>query len=375
MYTDIKLFDEKQRTLEGPAKYNADPYEYYNNSIRPEVGRVREIMESWFQEYPYEEKTDLKSRFQASFDAAFFELFIYTIFTRLGYNLQIHPELPESLKRPDYLATKDGNEIYIEVKHLTTLTQLEQAAERKKNVVLDSIDRVDSSKFLLMLDEITFKDGSQPSGKGIIKYFDNELSKIDADEYTKLLTEHGFDGINPIVYDDDKITIKVKLLPKVLGLRGTKSRSIGTHPVKMLIGNDSDNIKSALQVKATKYGDLNKPFIICINKQSVGLDIFEVNESLYGSLTYSWSTDPENRDEKLTYDGTGLFGNRNNPRFTRLSGVYFTNCNTANLCTTAEHVFKHNLFAKHPVQLTLNNPIKELLGLNHDYPFDFPHGQ
>ena len=72
------------------------------------------------------------------------------MFTELGYTLEIHPEIPGTSKHPDFLAKKGGDHFYIEVKHMTMLSQNEQSLERRKNAVLDAINKTDASNFLLM---------------------------------------------------------------------------------------------------------------------------------------------------------------------------------------------------------------------------------
>jgi hypothetical protein len=94
---DMSLFEKKERTLDGPAKYNVDTYQYYNDSARQDMEVIRQLLEKWFSHYPDDEKQDLKTRFQASFDAAFYELYIYTLFTKLGFSLSIHPDIPGTL--------------------------------------------------------------------------------------------------------------------------------------------------------------------------------------------------------------------------------------------------------------------------------------
>lgn len=366
----MQLFDKKERTLQGPANYNADIYAYYNDSARADIGHVRAQLESWFANYPENEKEELKSRVKATFNPAIFELFIFALFMELGFSLEIHPEIAGTTKRPDYLARRDSDLFYIEVKYMTMLSQSEQALERRKNAVLDAINKIDASNFLLKLEEISFLDNSQPSGKEIIRFFNKKLATYNPDDFTEHLMQYGFDGMPEIIYEDDKVKIKTKLLPKSPLLRGTKSRSIGTHPSVTQIGNDSEDIKGSLETKATRYGNLNAPFIICLNKQSVGLDLIEVQEALYGSLQISWSDNPNNRDERMEFTGNGFFGSQQNPKFTRVSGVYITNANTANLATTAEHAFRHNPLAKHPIDLIIDRSIKELLHIAEDYPFN-----
>ena len=254
--------------------------------------------------------------------------------------------------------------------HMTMLSQDEQSLDRRKNTLLDSLNKVDASNFLLKLDTIIFKDNSQPSGKSIIRFFNDVVARHNPDEYTDLLTYNGFENMPKIVYDDDKVTIDMQLLPKSPIHRGTKSRSIATHPSVIQIGNDSEDIIGSLETKAIRYGQLNAPYIICLNKQSVSLDIIEVQEALYGSLQVSWSVNPANRDEKPELAGNGFFGDKHNPKFTRVSGVYITNANTANLTTTAGHTFRHNPFAKYPVDLVITDSIHEILDLPENYPFN-----
>lgn len=304
-----------------------------------------------------------------AFDPAFYELYIFILFTRLGYTLTVHPEVLGTKRHPDYLATKDEEIFYIEVKHMTMLSHDEQALERRRNTLLDSLNKVTASNFLLKLDTMLFKDSSQPSGKAIIQFFNEIVAGHNPDEYATLLINSGFDAMPEIVYEDDKVKIEAQLLPKSPMHRGTKSRSIGTFPSVTQIRNDSENIISSLETKAIRYGQLNAPYIICLNKQSVSLDIIEVQEALYGSLQVSWSENPANRDEKLEFAGNGFFGSKHNPKFTRVSGVYISNSNTANLSSTADHAFRHNPFAKHAINLTISQSVKEILNIPDNYPY------
>ena len=94
------LFDSFERTCLEFAKHNDNTYEYYNNSARTDMSKVRDTLERWFYNYPEEEKKELKSRFKKDFDSSFYELFLYELFCKLGYNITIHPDLASSPKKP-----------------------------------------------------------------------------------------------------------------------------------------------------------------------------------------------------------------------------------------------------------------------------------
>ncbi len=334
------------------------------------MANIRKLLEDWFAIYPESEKLDLKRRFKAAFDHAFFELYIFGLFTNLGYTLNVHPEILGTAKRPDFLAEKGATRAYIEVKHIMMKSQKEQALERKKNALLDSIDKVDASNFLIVLREIVFKSDVQPSGRNVIRFLNKVISQLDPDIYGQQLLENGPNGSQKIVYEDNDVKIGLWLMPKVPSRRGTNSRSIGAHPSVTQIGNDSESIREALENKATRYGILNTPYIICLNKQGVGLDKLEIQEALYGDLRYSWSENPISEDGKLELSGNGFFGSKTNPKFTRVSGVYVTNANTANLTHTADHVFRHNPFATFKLDLSIKQPIAETFKISPGYPYN-----
>lgn len=87
------LFDSIERTYLEAAKHNENTYDYYNISARTDITKVRDALEGWFSGYPKEEKKELKSRFKKDFDSAFYELFLYELFSKLGYKIIIHPDL------------------------------------------------------------------------------------------------------------------------------------------------------------------------------------------------------------------------------------------------------------------------------------------
>ncbi len=367
----MNLFDQKQRTLLGPAENNADTYNYYNDSARKDVGIVRNLIERWFEKYPQEEKDEMKARFKVTFNDTFYELYIFTLFSALGYNLTIHPEIPDTKKKPDFMAQKGDDFFYIEVKYITMLSQSEKGQKRRENELLDGLNKIDATNFMLSLKEITFKDQSQPSNKLIINHYNKLIRGLDPDAYTEQMEKMGYRGLPVFNYEDDKVKISLTLLPKVAHKRGIQSRAIASFPFITQIGNDSSDIKVALERKAGRYGQFNAPYIICLNKQSISLDIIEFQESLYGSPVITWSTDPTNRDEKLELAGNGFFGSAQNKKATRVSGIYLTNVNTANLASTADHAFLHNKFAQYLIDLNITTQIKDILKINENYPYNY----
>ena len=364
----MPLFDQKIRTLQGPAIGNFDQYTYYNESARPEIANIRDLLESWYTPYPESDKVDLKQRLRVAFAPTFFEIYIFALFHHLGYKLEPHPIMPGTPKHPDYRASKGTDSFILEVKQLSIGSETVLALERRTNTLREAIEKVDASNFLISIHKILFKSNEQPRGKTIIKEISDKLKDLDPDQLSR-------DGvsISLLTYEDDKVYISYQPMPKAPKYRGTKSRAIGVIHGELQIGNDSETIRGAVQGKALRYGTIDTPYIVCINKQSVYLDQIEVNEAWYGDLAATHSTTPQNKNHRLQFMGNGAFGNQNNPKLTRLSGVYVTNCNTANLSSTAEHVLKQNLYAQRPCNSELKiineKKIKQILNIPDGYPY------
>ena len=111
------LFDSTERIYLEAARHNENVYDYYNTSARTDIAIIRNTLENRFLNYPENEKKELKNRFKKDFDSAFYELF-----SKLGYEITIHPDLPSSPKRPDFLICRNDLEIYVEAKVVTNKT-------------------------------------------------------------------------------------------------------------------------------------------------------------------------------------------------------------------------------------------------------------
>jgi hypothetical protein len=61
----ITLFDRFARTETGLSEYGRGLFDWWNASARPEVARLREMVEGWFQRLPDHEKPALEAEGQS----------------------------------------------------------------------------------------------------------------------------------------------------------------------------------------------------------------------------------------------------------------------------------------------------------------------
>lgn len=93
----------------GARKSAYSEYYYFNRSFNPYAQQVRNVCDEWYALYPKQNKNkkmvkDFKSDDDAVHFGAFFELLIYTVLCKLGYEIEIEPKVDIKGKCPDFLA-------------------------------------------------------------------------------------------------------------------------------------------------------------------------------------------------------------------------------------------------------------------------------
>ena len=197
---------------------------------------------------------------------------------------------------------------------------------KKQNLMdnlVNQLQKINSPNCWLGIRDIKFKNGNQPATKKIKKLIEEKLAEIDPDLLANKLI-HNPMGFNRINYEDVNVRIELVVLPKQEEARGDK----GIRPIGFQYGgvnitsttSDSDLIGESFKMKATRYGKLNKPFLICIN-----LDHLKFNL---------------NHDVNWAFINDGFFS-ENIKKFTRTSGVLITRFNPSNLFSSGHRLIVH----------------------------------
>jgi len=145
----IKLFEYITRNDLNYAKENENPYNFYDRSAIPNFITVRDLMNKWFDEFPNGEKVELKQRFKKNFYPTFYELFLFHLFKNLGFSIQIHPKVPNSTHRPDFLIKKGELEVYVEAKVDKDKSHKEEAKARKEAEFYDQLGKLETNGFYI----------------------------------------------------------------------------------------------------------------------------------------------------------------------------------------------------------------------------------
>lgn len=339
----IKLFGNTIEYIDGPSSNNENSFNYYHKSNRVDMKIIRNTMEAWFSKYPEIEKNELKIRFKKDFDSAFFELFLYELFKKLGYEIIIHPELKNSTKRPDFLIIKNGKQTYVEAKICFDKSEDEMALENLQNEFYDQLNKVKIKGFLLAIEEVNFITKKQPRVKELIAKIENEVAKLDPVLISRSMKKHGFELCPKIEFENKDFNIIVKPIPLTESEKDTTSENpIGMFPSEFFWGGGEDSLRQSILKKSNRYGKFEIPYVICINalgKKTSGKT--DIENLVWGSLQYTFSSNPNERNGKLTRKNDGIFFNSGKAQLKNVSGLIFTKIFPSNIPNAKYWMYKN----------------------------------
>lgn len=119
--------------------------------------------------------------------------------------------MKDSQNKPDFLLAKNKKKIYVEAKIEYNLSDKLQKERNSKDHLLDSINRIKSNKYRIVLLTKERLSENQPSIKGFRKCLEKQFSKLD---YVKVkeLTQKGIQFLETHKYKDNDLYIKYKII-------------------------------------------------------------------------------------------------------------------------------------------------------------------
>lgn len=344
------LFEDKTRDYMGIAFPSESVFDFFDRSGTDWAESIRSYLNVWIANYPSDDVKSLISRLKnREFDSAFHELFIHELFNQLGYQLEPHPDLGHTSKRPEFRFSKNSEIGYIESKLVTEKATDEGAIEQIKSNIKDKINkRVKSKDFFISISELTIKDRSEISSfnelcQKLQEYLDSRNPDIPFYDNLRTTT----DSPKPYFeYENNNLYIQIGLISKPIEMRSEGDSIIGLFNSGVKWMNTPEAIKSSIHKKASRYGELNAPYIITLNMtESFSYSDIDVENALYGDTAQDFFTGTVERFPN------GAFGISENPKYTRVSGVLFSNAHYMNV-NQLKLKYYRNPFAEFPYTFT-----------------------
>ena len=347
----MTLFDDRDSL--GPARYAESHFAYLDRSARRSSVAVRELMESWYAQYPSHAQRQLRSRIRQrddqQFTAAFFELYCHALLEYFGYHVTVLDAQGDSRsKTPDFLVVAASGQEFLLEATLASDVPKERAARLKLiDQAYDALNRVHSPDFFLRVD-VHGEAQSPIPGKRLRARTEEFLATLN---WNDLSDGRPLEKMPSFDFPHDGCTFTVAPIPKSAKSRGNADiRPLGMHgPGEGAWIDDRAPVKRAIEKKAGKYGELDRPFIVAVNALSSTIDRIDVMEALFGRERFVFHREMAPGDEpQMVRDRDGAWIGPSGAKNTRVSAVLLGNC--IQPWTVAAHVpvVYHNPWAKKP---------------------------
>lgn len=314
----MTIFDNIPRDDTQPPLKDETQFAYLNRSGRTDAARVRDKVDAWFAAYPEAHRVPLVARFRSSISdqhrSAFFELLLYHLLLARGCNvLAIEPVLAHTDASPDFLVEDAASQrFYVEAVQVSGLSNPEVSAQARLNTALSAIDGMSSPHHFLDL-KVTGSPAKPLSVKKLKSTLRSWIAGLPFDETARLTA--------PFVWDEHGC--KIQLTAWSRNKPDEKGRAIGVQRSSFVRADPSQDVRPALKKKASRYCELDHPYLVALNALSKHHSEGAVIDALFGTpqLRLTKGIAEETVDYPRQPDGVWYGPPDGQPQNTRLSAV------------------------------------------------------
>lgn len=361
---EVPLFENFNRTHAGRANHNHSAYEFLNVSAWKAADYVRSKVIEWSVDFPMDK--DFVKRFthksNSEHHAAFFEMVTYQLLKTQNFEIVVHRIASEgSARRPDFTILKGDNPLFFAECAMSALPDHDPGIETLQNRICDIIESFHCPKYFINVDFENCSTETIPTKR--LTSFIESLIQEGQEQVTS------YSDIRRWNFEERGWKIRFTLMPKADGVQRTLG--ITEHGAAQIIFSEKP-LRSTLDRKRGKnYGELQHPYIICVNSSDFYLDDISIEQTLFGT-----------RSEE------GFFICNDKPQNTSVSGILLImGLVPWNLHVVSSSLW-HNPWAKYPLpkdtlltnqhfyEVSNSRPQKnflpgkslgEILGINSDY--------
>lgn len=256
------IFDDFVRTNAEPA-LEEDSFTFLNRAATPYWQRVREFVDQAFSAYPHEHARDLRARFRgddwSGHIGAWWELYLFTLFRALGFEVEVHPAIRGTSKRPDFRIGTGNGAFLLEARHVAAGFISDEARVGRDEWITAPLERLRHPEFMVgvtILNRASQRPSRMAVTNGVIEWLDGlDTEEAAAADVFDRTPRKEF-GANDWRFELKAFAVK----PDARGRPGR--RLVGLYPSSGGFDNTIDALRSALKEKAGKYGHPDEPFVL-----------------------------------------------------------------------------------------------------------------
>jgi hypothetical protein len=161
---------------------------------------------------------------------------------------------------------------------------------------------------------------------------------------------------------------------------------VGAVQTGLRLLSTTEAIRGAIKKKASRYGEMDRPYVIAVNVLSWHVDDVDLVDAMFGDLVYAVQETPAGSQRWSERTRTGAWRGPPEPRYRRVTAVLFFNEIDPWTAARRRALLLHNPWAHYPLPRGLfgvpewswpsggrrevfpGAPMCELLGLTGDWP-------
>ena len=144
----MPVFEDKERTDPSPKRRNELTYAFYDRVAGEKFEVIRDLVNTWTGELPASEISEVVARFRTpeeiKFDTAVAEIVMHAAFRRLGFQVDVHPDLGDVRRTPDFLLRDSTGKplAYVEVTSINPPDD-EVGRNNREALIFEALNQVD----------------------------------------------------------------------------------------------------------------------------------------------------------------------------------------------------------------------------------------
>lgn len=278
------LFTDRIRHDPSHAAAEESTFGFLDRVATPFWSQVRELLEDWFQRYPALESEILRESFRsderAKHVAAWWELYLHELYLRLGYEIEVHPPLPDSKRTPDFLLTRRGSRLYVEASVVFSGINGGEHDDGAPGWLQDAIDTIVDPRFFVSIADIT-PGPERLKKREVTVPLERWLAGLDPDQ-AEADHKAGW-GLPQTTCCHRGWEITYEAWPVMPSARDRSDHKVlGGGPVQAGWVNDVEQLQSKLKAKAGRYGRPDIPLVTAIYCASTFMTDLDIEQALFG---------------------------------------------------------------------------------------------
>lgn len=308
------IFEPGERSETRPMRHTEGLWSHLNRRGSPGYDGVRALINDWYAHVPQGKgRRDLFAKLRSNrsdiWHAGFWELYLHEAISRAGYELEIEPDIPGSSRHPDFLVRGQGHEFYVEALAITE--DPSSPVERRRKYIYDYLNESPHPNFWLSF-SIRREGTTAPPVRRLLADITRWLDGLDPDA-----TPPGTE----LEWHDGDWWINLTALGKSPAARAIQSDFlIGIYSGWAGRSDMGTRMREKLHPKATRYGKLDKPYLIALTASSCLAEDKELVEALLGPEEVQY-LEGQPGSAKVKRKRDGLFMGVGGAQNTRVAGL------------------------------------------------------